>query len=80
MEYYRLQDTENARYGTLAASIFNSVPVDAKQARRRKWLEWKHFFHPLTTQRKPVENTAERAREDWERARSIGSFSMRGRK
>ena len=58
VEYYRMQDTENSRVGTVAASIFNSVPGDSKQASRRKWLDWTNFFKPLTSQRKIKDKAA----------------------
>ena len=79
MEYYRLQDAENARFGTIAASIFNAVPVDSKQAKKRKWLDWRNFFNPMTSQQKKRDTLAE-ARMDWERAKAFGSFSVKGRK
>lgn len=52
MEYYRLQDTISARFGTIAASIYNAVPGDPKQAYKRKWLDWTNFFKPLTARKK----------------------------
>jgi hypothetical protein len=51
MEYYRLQDTINGRYGTVAASIFNAVPGGPKSG-KRKWLDWTNFFQPLMSRKK----------------------------
>lgn len=77
VEYHRRQDTENSRFGTIAASIFNAVPVDSKQARKRKWLTWTNFFNPMTSQHKhsKQEDSVERARQAMLKNLEFGSFS-----
>lgn len=48
IQHYRQEDVQSMRFGTVCASTYNVQPSKKK----RKFLDWKAFFTPITSQRK----------------------------
>lgn len=58
IHFYRSEDVQSMRFGTICAQFYNVLPPP-KKGKRRKLLDWTAFFSPITARRKRRTTLAE---------------------